>query len=142
MVAFYNPYDWYWIVNADESRFWSSKSSAYVTNLPDDAGVTKIDSEQNLSEVLVRYGLNGPVPVVPASIPLWAARVVLQQSGMLDQANAAITASGNTALIAVWEYGNYIERSSLSIETLGAALGGLTYAQIDQLFIDAGNLTV
>ena len=57
----YNPYDWFWIVGGDESRYWSSATAAYVDVLPDGAGVTRIGSESELSAVLAVYGLRGPI---------------------------------------------------------------------------------
>jgi len=55
----YSPTNWYWIVAGDDARAWSSAASAYVTDYPRDA-VTRIDSEQNLSDVLRPHGLTGP----------------------------------------------------------------------------------
>lgn len=59
-VATYDPLDWHWIVAGDESRYWSSAAGAYVASLPDDAGVTRIASEAELTDVLRPYGLRGP----------------------------------------------------------------------------------
>lgn len=56
----YSPSNWYWIVNGDETRYWSSASASYVTVLPENAGVTRIASEAELSDVLRPYGLRGP----------------------------------------------------------------------------------
>lgn len=57
----YDPFHWYWIVAGNEARFWSSATSAYVSQLPEDAGVTRIPSEQELSDVLAQYNLTGPL---------------------------------------------------------------------------------
>lgn len=54
------PNNWHWIVNSDESRFWSSSAGAYVPTPPEGAGVTRIASEEELSDVLAVYGLPGP----------------------------------------------------------------------------------
>lgn len=137
----YDPKDWYWLVGNDESRYWSSKSSSYVNQKPDEYGVTKIDTEYNLAEVLAVYGLRGPVPVVPASVPMWAVRTVLHNDGLFDQADALIKASDDVALKNVWDYGNYADRNSFAIAALGNSLG-LTEAQIDKMFIDANNINV
>lgn len=59
----YDPRDWFWIVAGDESRAWSSASSAYVITWPDDR-VTRIASESELSDVLRNYGIRGPVVTV------------------------------------------------------------------------------
>lgn len=57
----YNPFDWHWIVGGDESRYWSSAAGAYVEELPEGVGVTRIASEAELTDVLAVYGLRGPV---------------------------------------------------------------------------------
>lgn len=57
----YLPQNWHWIVNGDESKAWSSAKGAYVTEYPKDA-VTRIDSEQSLSDVLRPHGLTLPAP--------------------------------------------------------------------------------
>ena len=55
----YIPHNWYWVVNGDEGKAWSSAVSAYVVDYPRGA-VTRIDSEQSLSDVLRTHGLVGP----------------------------------------------------------------------------------
>lgn len=83
-----------------------------------------------------------PLPVyVPPQVPMWAVRTVLQNDNLFDQAQAAIEASTDNALKNVWEYGNFADRNSAAIASLSAALG-LTSEQVDQMFIDANNLTV
>ena len=57
----YSPQNWHWIVNGDESKAWSSSKGSYVTEYPKDA-VTRIDSEQSLSDVLRPHGLTLPAP--------------------------------------------------------------------------------
>ena len=76
-----------------------------------------------------------PVPPqpVPAQVALWQARAVLAQQGLLDAASAAVAASGNPVLTAVWDYGNVITRASPGLAQLAGALG-LTEAQVDDLF--------
>ena len=82
-----------------------------------------------------------PPPAIPQQVPMWAVRTVLQNDGLFDQAQALIEASTDNALKNVWEYGNFADRNSNSIAALAAALG-LTEQQVDQMFIDANNLTV
>ncbi len=77
---------------------------------------------------------------VPDSVALWQARAVLAAHGLLEDASAAVTASGDPVLRVVWEYGNYISRNSPGLGALGAALG-LNEAQIDALFVAAAGLT-
>jgi hypothetical protein len=55
----YDPKNWFWVVGDDESRAWSSAQNAYVQSW-DSARMTRIASEQTLSEVLRPYGLRGP----------------------------------------------------------------------------------
>jgi hypothetical protein len=57
----YTPKHWFWVVNGDESRAWSSAVSAYVTQW-DANRTTRIDSETSLSNVLRGHGLYGPAP--------------------------------------------------------------------------------
>ena len=59
MISF-TPFDWFWIVGGDASRAWSSAVAAYVNSYPTDK-LTRIANETELSEVLAKYGLNGPV---------------------------------------------------------------------------------
>lgn len=80
-----------------------------------------------------------PAPPVPAQVALWQARAVLAQQGLLDAARAAVAASGNTVLKAVWEYGNVITRASPGLALLAGALD-LTEAQVDDLFRAAAAL--
>lgn len=56
----YTPNDWFWIVAGDESRAWSSAVGAYVEQF-DEQRLTRIDSEESLTDVLRVYGLPGPV---------------------------------------------------------------------------------
>lgn len=64
-VPEFTPSDWFWIVNGDEARAWSSASSSYVTELNSDK-VTRINSEAELVETLKKFGLDGPLPVEDA----------------------------------------------------------------------------
>jgi len=75
LLYLYDPANWYWIVGGDESHWWSSASSSYVSplqswlevgNLP-----TRIANERELTDVLAPYGLKGPfVSTDPADHPL------------------------------------------------------------------------
>ena len=82
-----------------------------------------------------------PPPAIPQQVPMWAVRTVLQNDGLFDQAQALIEASTDNGLKNVWEYGNFADRNSNAIAALAAALG-LNSEQVDQMFIDANNLTV
>lgn len=83
-----------------------------------------------------------PIPIyVPSQVPMWAVRVVLKNNNLFDQAQAAIDASNNDAIKAVWEYGNNATRTSPAINSLAAALN-LTSEQVDQMFIEANSLDI
>ena len=82
-----------------------------------------------------------PPVVIPQQVPMWAVRTVLQNDGLFDQAQKLITESGDNALKNVWEYGNFADRNSRAISVLAIELN-LTDAQVDQMFIDANNLSV
>lgn len=83
-----------------------------------------------------------PIPVyVPQQVPMWAVRVVLKNNNLFDQAQAAIDASNDDALKAVWEYGNNANRTSPAINSLATTLN-LTSEQVDQMFIEANALDV
>lgn len=77
----------------------------------------------------------------PTPVPMWSVRTVLQTNGLFDQAQALINVSTDSALKNVWEYGNFADRNSSAINTLATQLG-LSSEQIDQMFIEANNLTV
>lgn len=79
-------------------------------------------------------------PRMPETIALWQARAILGVQGLLDDANAAVAASGDATLKAVWEYGNYISRSSPGLAALAGALG-LSSDDVDALFVAADALT-
>ncbi|MDC9825685.1 DUF4376 domain-containing protein [Devosia sp. ZB163] len=57
----FSPHSWFWVVAGDETRYWSSEAVAYVTELPEGAGVTRIGSEAELSDVLRVHGIQGPL---------------------------------------------------------------------------------
>lgn len=77
----------------------------------------------------------------PTPVPMWAVRTVLQTNGLFDRAQALINASTDAALKNVWEYGNFADRNSNSINTLAFELG-LSNAEVDELFVEANALTV
>lgn len=63
MTAFYDPADWFWVLGDDKSRAWSSAAGTYVTDFPADR-LTRIASEDELSDVLRPYGVKLPKPTV------------------------------------------------------------------------------
>lgn len=72
----FDAHDWYWCVNGDANRYYSSRLSAWVT--PDDAAlaawqqiggqITNIINLDELNEVLVRSGCTA-VPVDAPAAP-------------------------------------------------------------------------
>lgn len=89
MFTPYNPHDWYWIVGGDESRFWSSAAGAYVEQLPEGAGFTRILSEAELDDVLAPYGLLGPTARRKIRKSVVQARLI--EAGKMNAAYAALT---------------------------------------------------
>ena len=83
------PHNWHWIVAADESRFWSSAVSAYVDELPEGAGVTRITSEAELDDALAPYGLLGPTARRKVRKSIVQARLI--DAGKMEAAYAALT---------------------------------------------------
>lgn len=135
----YDPFNWYWIVGGDEGRAWSSSASAYVLQWPNDS-ITRISSEEDLSEVLAAYSLKGPVPIVPKSVTLYQGRAALIEAGLFDQVKAAVLSLGEDSLAyQAFEYANHWYRDSAFIAQLAGSLG-LTSEQIDALFIAAADL--
>lgn len=57
----YTPNEWYWLL--EDGRYWSSALGEYVLEVPEGAGVTKIDTEENLSDVLRSVGIK-KTPIV------------------------------------------------------------------------------
>ena len=81
-----------------------------------------------------------PTPV-PGSVALWQAKAVLQASGLLDAADAAIASANNPVLNQYWNSGANIDRTSPTLASLGASLN-LTSVQIDQMFIEAATISL
>lgn len=82
---------------------------------------------------------NTPPIIVP--VPMWAFRTILQANNLFDQVQTIVSSSTDPALKNVWEYGNFATRNSIAINTIAYTLG-LTEQQVDQMFIDANNLSV
>jgi hypothetical protein len=103
----YTPYDWFWQVAGDETRFWSSAAGAYVEAAPD--GFTRIASEAELASVLRPYGLVGPV-VLAEDVKAEAQRRIYEHYPEWRQLN--MTARG-IELQDIWrEAGQWTEQES------------------------------
>lgn len=94
----HTPRDWYWIVGGDASKAWSSLSSSYVTEYPEDR-ITRIATAEDLSDVLRQWGLKVPAPAV-ADIKAEAQRRIIAitgapdlQSCLIKQLNAQMRAT-------------------------------------------------
>ncbi|MBX3583814.1 MAG: hypothetical protein KF810_18150 [Rhizobiaceae bacterium] len=87
----YTPQDWYWIVNGDGSRYWSSAARAYVTEIAGSGGVSPIASEAELDDVLAPYGLLGPTARRKVRKSVVQARLI--DAGKMDAAYAALTSN-------------------------------------------------
>lgn len=147
-VIYYNPCCHYWLVAGDLSRVWSSKERRYVDPLDVEFASwlvsggksTTIDSETSLREVLSTCGFPNLAPgYVPSQIEMWQAKAILRMNNLYDQADTAVTASGDITLQSAWVDGNNLSRNSPGVVAMGSALG-LTPAQLDHLFIAAEDL--
>lgn len=81
-----------------------------------------------------------PPPPVPESVPAHHLRRALRAFGMLPGVVAYMAAlPDDDEMRESWEYAPYFRRDALGIEAARVALG-LTVAQVDALFIAAGNV--
>lgn len=141
MIA-YTPHDWHWIVDKDESRFWSSATGSYVATLPDGVGITRVVSEEELAEVLAVYGLPGPVELVPERVSPAQAEIAIHQRDngiLLGQVNALIDAYPYEPVRIWWRKATYIARDHPYLWALSIELG-LSEAVVDTLFIAADKI--
>jgi len=72
---------------------------------------------------------------------MWQAKTAIAAIGKLEQADAAIEASNNSALILAWHTAPEISRASPAVAAIGQMLG-LTATDIDNLFIQAESFKV
>ena len=143
MMKPYHPFDWHWIVDSDESRFWSSSAGAYVEALPDGAGVTRIASAEELAAVLAVYGLPAPVELVPERVSPAQAEIALHrydEGVLLGQVKALIETYPYEPVRIWWRKATYIARDHPYLAALAIELG-LSEHVVDGLFIAAGKIT-
>lgn len=76
---------------------------------------------------------------IPASVTAFQARAALLQAGLLDAAEAAVTAAEKEVQLA-WEYATEFNRYSPTLLSLAAALG-LTPQRVDELFLKASQIS-
>lgn len=137
------PFDaraWFWIVDSDESRAWSSAASAYVATWDADR-TTRIDSEQSLSDVLRPYGLRGP-HVSQEDYVLAIEAHVDEMARKKAYGGAVSLASYVNSTIPLWaaEAQTFVAwRDAVWLSaytTFGAVQGGATVPTIDGLIAD------
>jgi hypothetical protein len=142
MFDIFTPLDWFWIIGDDESRFWSSAVDGYVTTAAEDAGVTRIASEDELTDVLAVYGLPGPVVRVPDRVSPAQAEIALynfDNGPLLAAVNAVIEAFPYEPVRIWWRKATYISRDHAYLQALAMEVG-LTDQQVDSLFIAGSKL--
>lgn len=110
---------------------------------------TRTESDPSAIATLKRKGWvevatapSAPVVLVPSEVPLWAFRSVLDIAGLSAQVETILAAvPGDAGVVArnQWEYATVAERGNETISALAAQLG-LTDAQVDAYFVQAGEL--
>lgn len=133
----FNPRDWNWVVGGDTSRAWSSAAGSYVETY-DSERVTYIDSEENLTEVLVQYGLPVPVAAKVLSVTPAQGQLALLQAGLLDTVEAWVASQSRAVQIEYKARTEWKRDWPLVIEAATAL--GLTEAQLDDLLALAATL--
>lgn len=78
-------------------------------------------------------------PAIPQEVSRFQAKEALRQAGLLDQADAAVAASGNATLQNAWANANTFKRTSPGINALAPAIG-LDDAGLDALFTAAAGI--
>lgn len=154
-------YNHFWIVAGDETRFWSSAAGAYVEVLPprvfltladaanaleiseSDAAtyadiVGRVDTEDELTDMLAGYGLRGPVFRAPDRVTARQFKLQLLAAGLLDQVEAWIATQPRAVQIA-FEYSGTFVRDEPMMQAGFAALG-FTEQQVDDFFTAAAAL--
>jgi hypothetical protein len=126
----YDPFDWHWIV--DGKRAWSSKAVAYVDKLPEGAGVTRIVSEDELTDVLAHYGLAGPSVRIPERVTARQFKLQLLADGLLDHVESWVAAQGKAIQLAYDNSGTFARDEPMM--QAGFRALGFPPEQIDAFF--------
>lgn len=127
----YRPDKWYWIVDGNPARAWSSYAGAWVDTWPADA-VTLIASETELSDVLRKYGLALPAPSAQ-DVKAEAQRRIIALTGatsfeacIIKQMNALMRATELTNKKASGEALTDSERGeALALQSVADAIKGV-----------------
>lgn len=128
----YSPENWFWVVGGDERRYWSSKAAAYVKALPKGAGVTRIASEDELTDVLSVYGLTGPIYRVPDRVTARQFKLQLLAEGLLDHVEGWVASQGKAIQLAYDNSGTFVRDESML--QAGFKALGFTQEQGDAFF--------
>ncbi|MER9000003.1 hypothetical protein NKJ52_20605 [Mesorhizobium australicum] len=87
--------------------------------MPITQAVTRIASEDELTDVLAAYGLLGPLVRVPASVSARQFKLQLLAEGLLDQVETFVTSQGAAVQIAYDNSGTFV-RTEFAHADLGA----------------------
>ncbi len=82
------------------------------------------------------------VRVVPNEVPLWCIKAILNEMGLLEIVEGALTQLEEplkSRANYIWEYGNIIKRDSLTVTFIGQVLKK-DKTEIDEIFINANNI--
>ncbi len=82
--------------------------------------------------------------LVPLELPLWKLRVTLKIMDLISTVEGIfnnLPEPNRTAALAIWEYGNSIDRYSETVLFLQKQLG-LTDEQVDDIFINAEKIVI
>ena len=82
------------------------------------------------------------VRVVPNEVPLWCIKAILNEMGLLEIVEGALTQLEEplkSRANYIWNYGNIIKRDSLTVAFIGQVLKK-DKTEIDEIFINANNI--
>ena len=116
----------------DYVDYWDEKEGKQKRRLCTPAEQAQVDAARSAAAV----------PVVPMVVSRKAARLALAHEGLFHQVQTAIDAMPEperTLTQIEWDDSLTFERNSVTVNTIGAALG-LTSELLDALFVTAGTL--
>lgn len=138
------PHDWHWTIGGDESRYWSSSAAAYVEELPEGAGVTRITSEDELWDVLREQAPSGlPERLNFKRLTRWQWLSVLEVAALMPVVEALIDRIDDQVTRVIVRQrmmgSDYYERlDPLTVELVDAAIvmpdSPLTIPQVNDLW--------
>lgn len=136
----FNPFDWYWSVGGDATRFWSTRTGGYVSEA-DRNRLSDIDAERGLSEFLSNYGLPGPYTPPPVLLPyqFFAMLEISGKKAALDAFINALPSPQNIVARTKLDRSLEFHRDNDLVLAAQQALG-LTDQELDQLWMQAASL--